>query len=89
MRVPFSPTNQTVFSPINQTVYRKDQYVTADGKTGKVIGWRSRGRGVRGKVLLVQLTGKIPGSGKVYAFEPRHVAPRKGNNGRGLLVRVA
>lgn len=78
---------RTVFSPIHRTVYRKGQYVTADGKTGKVIGWRSRG--CLGKMLLVQITGKSAGSGKVYAFAPRHVTPRPGNNGRGLLTRVA
>lgn len=75
------------FSPIHATVYRKGQYVTADGKTGKVIGWRSRGG--LGKMLLVQITGKSAGSGKVHAFAPRDVSPRLGNNGRGLLTRVA
>ena len=80
---------RTLFSDIPAGGFRPGQYVTADGKTGKVIGWRSRGRGALGKMLLVQLTGKTPGSGKVYAFAPRNVAPRKGNKGRGPLVRVA
>jgi hypothetical protein len=78
---------RTLFSPIHATVYRKGQYVTAEGKTGKVIGWRSRG--CLGKMLLVQITGKSADSGKVYAFAARSVSPRAGNNGRGPLTRVA
>lgn len=78
---------RTLFSDIHAGGFRPGQYVTADGKTGKVIGWRSRGG--LGKMLIVQLTGKTPGSGKVYAFAPRNVVPRKGNKGRGPLVRVA
>jgi len=82
---------RTTFSPIHGVEFRQGQYVTLDGRTAKVIGWRSRGH--LGKMLLVKLTGKGPGSGKVYAFAPRHVAqhlaPRPGNKGRGPLVRVA
>lgn len=79
------------FSPIHRIGFRQGQYVTVDGRTAKVIGWRSRG--YLGKMLLVQITGKGPGRGKVYAFAPREVdqrlTPRAGNKGRGPLVRVA
>lgn len=82
---------RTLFSPIHATVFRQGQYVTLDGRTAKVIGWRSRGH--LGKMLLVQITGKDPQRGKVYAFAPREVAqrltPRAGNKGRGPLARVA
>lgn len=84
---------RTLFSPIHVhgTQFRQGQYVTVDGRTAKVIGWRSRG--YLGKMILVQITGKDPKRGKVYAFAPRDAAQRlvsrPGNKGRGSLVRVA
>lgn len=82
---------RTLFSPIHGVKFRQGQYVMVDGRTAKVIGWRSRG--YLGKMLLVKITGKGPASGKVYAFAPRevdqHLAPRPGNKGRGPLSRVA
>lgn len=81
---------RTLFSPIHASEFRAGQFVTAAGKTGIVVGWRSRRRGSTGKTLIVKITAtKSDQRGKLIAFATADVKARKGNDGRGPLVRVA
>lgn len=74
---------RTVFSPANR--FCQGQYVTADGSKGIALGWQ---RGRTGKAVVVKMT-EGPHKGKRLAYRATNVAPRRGNNGRGPLMRVA
>lgn len=80
---------RSIFSPIHDAGFRPGQWVTANGRTAVVVGWRSKRRGARRKSLVVKLTGKGPDAGTLRAVDFGEVTARKGKRGRGPLGRVA
>lgn len=61
--------------------FRDEQWVTAAGLKGKVVGWK---RTRAGKALAVRITAKVPGKqGRTFLYRPGKVAARKGGNGSG------
>lgn len=79
---------RTLFSAIHGPGYRPGQFVTANGQTALVVGWRSKRRGAVGKSLVVKITAHGPRRGKQFAVDPTAVAPRRGKDGNGPLGRV-